>query len=120
MRKLVTAFILVPLLIIFIAFAVANREIVTIAFDPFDSEHPAFALTAPLFILIVILFGAGMIFGGLLTWMNQRKWRRRARLAEAEARALKTELAGRHWPSAGQPALLPAQPPAPLSFPPAA
>ena len=120
MRKLVTAFILVPLLVIFVAFAVANREIVTIAFDPFDSEHPAFVLTAPLFILIVILFGAGIIFGGLLTWINQRKWRRRARLAEVEARELKTELASRHWPSEGQPALLPAQLPAPLIFPPAA
>ena len=92
MRKFVTAFILIPLAIVLIVFAVANREIVTIAFDPFDSTHPAFALKLPLFILIFVLIGIGMITGGMITWLKQHKWRARARRAEAEARALRGEI----------------------------
>jgi uncharacterized integral membrane protein len=120
MRKLVTAIVVVPLLIIFLAFAVANRETITIAFDPFDSEHPAYALRAPLFILIVALFVAGMIFGGLIAWVNQRKWRRRARRAEADLRTLKTGPAARQWPPEGKQALPPAQSDTPFVLPPAA
>ena len=48
MRKIVTAFVLVPLAIIIVMFAVANREIITVSFDPFDSARPAFALKMPL------------------------------------------------------------------------
>ena len=40
-RKFVTALILVPLAIVFIAFAVANRQTVVVSFDPFDQAHPA-------------------------------------------------------------------------------
>ncbi len=122
MRKLVTAFILVPLLIVLVMFAVANRQLVTISIDPFDSEHPAYALKAPLFILIFALVGAGAIIGGISTWFGQHKWRSRARRAEREARALQEQLSQRgKWPLENQRALPPAQdPPAPLVFPPAA
>ena len=40
MRKFVTAFVLIPLAIVIVMFAVANREIITVSFDPFDSESP--------------------------------------------------------------------------------
>jgi len=121
MRKIVTAFIVVPLLIVLVMFAVANRQIVTIAFDPFDSAHPAFALTAPLFILIFVLVAAGMVIGGVLAWFGQRKWRVRARRSEAETRALREQLAVRKWTPDDQRALPPAPDhPAPMAFPPAA
>ena len=42
-RKIVTALILVPLAIVLIMFAVANREIVTVSLDPFNSAEPALA-----------------------------------------------------------------------------
>jgi len=116
MRKLVTAFIVVPLVIIFVTFAVANREIVTISFDPFDSAQPALAFKIPLYLLIFALIALGLVAGGLITWIKQRKWRSRARRAEAEARALRSDLAARNMPPAETAAL----PPAPLIFPPAA
>ena len=121
MRKLVTAFILVPLLIVLVMFAVANRQLATISFDPFDSEHPAYALKTPLFILMFALLAAGAIIGGISTWFGQRKWRSRARRAEREARALHEQLAARKWPPENQRALPPMpEPAAPLVFPPAA
>ena len=58
MRKFVAVAILVPLAIVIVMFAVANREIITVSFDPFDSAHPAFALKMPLFMLIFVLVGA--------------------------------------------------------------
>jgi uncharacterized integral membrane protein len=114
MRKLVTLLILVPLVILFVTFAVANREIVTISLDPFDSAQPAFAFKSPLFLLIFALLAGGLVAGGLITWIKQRKWRSRARRAEQELRALRAELAERKVPVE-----LPA-PPQPLMFPPAA
>jgi uncharacterized integral membrane protein len=121
MRKLITALILVPLVIIFVMFAVANREIITLTFDPFDSVQPAFAFKLPLFLLIFALLGIGVVIGGCATWFKQRKWRARARRAEAEAHALREKLAAQKWPPPDQRALPPVhEEPAPLVFPPVA
>ena len=49
LRKFLAAVVFMPLAIIMIAFAVANRHSVTISFDPFDSAHPAYSLTTWLF-----------------------------------------------------------------------
>ena len=114
MRKLVTAFILVPLVILFVVFAVANREIITISFDPFDSVQPAFAFKTPAYLLIFALLAIGLVAGGVITWVKQRKWRVRARRAEQDAAALRAQLAARDAPPAR------ALPPAPVIYPPAA
>jgi uncharacterized integral membrane protein len=89
--KIVRALILVPLAIILIAFAVANRQTVTVSFDPFDKADPAFSLALPLYVLILALVIAGVIVGGTAAWMRQGKWRWRARLAESKARDLRGE-----------------------------
>ncbi len=39
LRKIVNALVILPLAIIFVVFAVANRQLVTLSFDPFDSER---------------------------------------------------------------------------------
>lgn len=92
MRKLVAIAILAPLAIVIVMFAVANREIITVSFDPFDSAQPAFALTMPLFMLIFALVALGVVVGGIAAWLRQHKWRMRARRAEAEARNLRARL----------------------------
>lgn len=91
MRKFVAAVVLVPLVIIIVMFAVANREIVAVSFDPFDSARPALAVKLPLFILIFVLVGLGVLIGGMAAWLKQHKWRTRARRAEAEARQLREQ-----------------------------
>lgn len=122
MRKFVTVFIFVPLAIVLITFAVTNREIITISFDPFDSTHPAFAFKLPLFILIFVLIGIGMIVGGMIAWLKQHKWRARARRAEAEARALRGEIDALKEYADGAWSGAPSRrdPPPPLFLPPAA
>ena len=91
-RKIVTAIIVVPLALILIAFAVANRQFVTVSFDPFSSANPAFAATLPLFILIFVLVIFGVVIGGAAAWLRQAKWRRVAHRLDADVRALHQEL----------------------------
>ena len=54
-RKIVSTLIVVPLAVVIIAFAVANRQSVTVSFDPFSSTSPAYAATLPLFVLIFVV-----------------------------------------------------------------
>jgi uncharacterized integral membrane protein len=91
-RKIVTAIIVVPLAMVIIAFAVANRATVTVSFDPFSSTSPAYAATLPLFAVILLVLIAGVVVGGAAAWLRQSKWRRRARELEAENRTLRAEL----------------------------
>jgi uncharacterized integral membrane protein len=92
MRKIVTALILVPMAILLVAFAVANRRTVVVSFDPFDPSNPAFALALPLFGLLLAGLISGVLIGGAAAWVRQSKWRRTARLAQARVRELHAEL----------------------------
>ncbi|MGB8401628.1 MAG: DUF1049 domain-containing protein, partial [Bradyrhizobium sp.] len=63
MRKYFTALVVIPLGLIFVVFAVANRHLVTVSFDPFNSVDPAIAVTLPLFVIIIAVAMAGVIAG---------------------------------------------------------
>jgi uncharacterized integral membrane protein len=91
-RKIIAAIILVPLAVIIIAFAVANRQIVTVSLDPFSAEHPAASLTLPLFALVIVLLVLGVLIGGIAAWLRQSKWRRTARRLEREIADLHLEI----------------------------
>ena len=129
LRKIVTALILVPLVIVFVAFAVANRQIIAVSFDPFDQAHPAYAVSLPLFALVFVLLILGVLIGGVAAWLRQGKWRRAARRLDAEARELHNEIdeirrrfGGSEqpaYPAAAQPPP-PPPPPPPLVIPPPA
>jgi uncharacterized integral membrane protein len=102
LRKIVAAVILIPLAIVIIAFAVANRQIVTVSLDPFSSEHPASSLTLPLFVLVIGLVIVGVLIGGAASWLRHGHLRRTARRFERDIRELRSELASlRHTPSGG-------------------
>ena len=92
LRKIVAALILVPLAIVIVAFAVANRQIVTVSLDPFSADQPAAAVTMPLFALIIVLLILGVLIGGAAAWLRQSKWRRTARRLEREASELRSEV----------------------------
>ncbi len=93
MRKFLTAMVVIPLGLIFIVFAVANRHMVTVSFDPFNSRDPSVGATLPLFVVIIAVAIAGVIVGGAATWLRQGHWRRAARQHEADARQARMQLA---------------------------
>src|ERR1700736_4554483 len=92
MRKFLTALVVIPLGLIFIVFAVANRYLVTVSFDPFNSADPSVAVTLPLFVVIIVAAILGVAAGGMATWFRQRHWRRAARQHEADARRARAEI----------------------------
>jgi uncharacterized integral membrane protein len=93
MRKFLNALVLIPLGVIFLVFAVANRHEVTVSFDPFNSSDPALGFRLPLFVIIIAAVILGVVAGGSATWFGQRRWRRAARHHEADARDLRAQLA---------------------------
>ena len=92
MRRIAAALVLVPLALVCIAFAVANRHGIVVSLDPFDQAHPAFSTTVPLFALLFCVLLTGVVIGGAAAWLRQSKWRRAARLAQAQAQELREEL----------------------------
>lgn len=91
-RKLVFWLVVVPFAILVLMFAVANREIVTISFDPFSSTQPAASVTVPLFVLIFVLVILGVIIGGVATWLRQSEYRKAARLRDSDVNALRRQI----------------------------
>ncbi len=91
-RNLLRAIVLIPVAIILVAWALANRAPVVVSFDPFNASEPAFALSVPLYAVCFVVLIAGVLIGGAATWLKQGRWRRaRARLA-AENNVIRTEL----------------------------
>ena len=93
LRKILNVLVVFPLAIVFIVFAVANRHLVTLSFDPFDYSDAALGVTLPLFVVIIAFAMLGVVVGGIATWFGQRRWRRAARLNETEARNARSQLA---------------------------
>ena len=92
MRKFFTGLVLIPLGMIFVVFAVANRHAVTVSFDPFNSTDPSLGVRLPLFVVIIAVAMLGVVAGGTATWFRQRHWRRAAR-HEADVRQMRAQLA---------------------------
>lgn len=92
LRKIVAALILVPLAIVIVAFAVANRQGVTVSFDPFGGSAPAASLTLPLFVLVIVLLIIGVVIGGTAAWLRHGRWRRAARRLERDVKELNARL----------------------------
>jgi uncharacterized integral membrane protein len=118
LRTIVAAVILVPLAVLIIAFAMANRQTVTVSLDPFTAQHPAASVTLPLFALIIVVLIIGVVVGGAASWFRQGKWRRSARWLEREAAALRAELAAHRHKAAATNVPPPTSPPPRLKLKP--
>lgn len=88
MLRLLAWLILLPLVLVFVAFAVANRHSAVVSFDPlpYQAEPSVYALVlSGIFI--------GLLVGGIGAWVRGSRWRRRARAAERRAARAEDELA---------------------------
>jgi uncharacterized integral membrane protein len=90
--KSLKVLLLVPLTIVIVLLAVANRQAVTVSIDPFSSDAPAFAATAPLFAVVLVAVIVGALVGGVAAWLGQAKWRRTARRQAVDLKSAHAEL----------------------------
>ena len=85
--RLLLWLLLVPLTVLFVAFAVANRHAVTLSLDPTPLN-----IEAPLYGLVFAGVFAGLIVGGLIAWIRAGRWRRELREEQRTVRRLEDEL----------------------------
>ncbi len=92
MKTLVRLFVVLPVALVIVLFAVANRHMVTVSLDPFpgnDIQGPS--ITAPLFLVQFLAALAGVLAGGAAVWLSQGRYRKAAREAHATAERARME-----------------------------
>ena len=93
-RRIVGWIVLVPLCVVLIVFALANRQLTVVNFNPLV---PSEALSRPGvgIPLFLVLFGVllfGIVAGGVATWFAQSQHRRDERTWRREAERLTREV----------------------------
>ena len=92
MAKLLKILIALPIAVVLILFAIANRQTVSISFDPFsDPKASSAVIAAPLFLLLFLVLVVGTFLGGVAGWLSGGAGRRRARKARDEAERWREE-----------------------------
>lgn len=110
MKTFLKWLVLAPVIIVFLAFAIANREPVRVVLDPLPGDASDLQVTAPLFLVLLLAIGIGVLAGGFATWIAQGRHRRAARHARSdldrlrnEAENLRAQLAARSGPALERP-----------------
>jgi uncharacterized integral membrane protein len=91
MRQFLKSLILLPVAVLVILLAVANRAPVTVSLDPFSRGAPEISFAVPLFALIFAAIMLGVVIGGMAAWLAQSKHRRAERRYKRETRRLQSE-----------------------------
>jgi uncharacterized integral membrane protein len=91
MRSILRIIVFVPLGLILLFFAMANRGAVRIGLDPFASGESAPSFEAPLFLVVLASAAVGVVAGSLSSWVSNRRYRREAREARNDAKKARAE-----------------------------
>jgi uncharacterized integral membrane protein len=91
LRRILRWAVGLPIVILVVAFAVANRKWVTLSFNPITQDVPS--LDMPLWLLFFLGIFVGAIVGWSGSWLAQGKHRKAARDARSEVSKLQVELA---------------------------
>ncbi len=115
MNRFLTWVVFVPVAVVIVALAVANRAPAPFTIDPFNPGNPGLTVQLPLFVYLFAALVVGLVVGSVATWLRQGRHRRAARESQAEARALREQLL-----QASPVRPVPAAPPAGPALPPPA
>jgi uncharacterized integral membrane protein len=83
-RRLLAIVIFVPIAIVLVALAVANRQPVVLALDPFSPAEPAASVVLPFYLFLLVALILGVLIGGIASWLRQSRHRREERRFRAE------------------------------------
>ncbi|OAM82341.1 lipopolysaccharide assembly protein LapA domain-containing protein [Devosia elaeis] len=93
-NRIVGWLVLVPFCGLLIAFALANRHLVSVNLNPFAAplEAGVDGYGIPLFVVLYVVLLIGVLLGGIASWFAQGHHRRRERHWRREAQHLSQEL----------------------------
>ncbi|MGY2050221.1 LapA family protein [Methylobacterium sp. JK268] len=91
MIRFLKGLILLPVAVVVVLLAVANRQPVTLSFDPFTEGAPVFSLTVPLYALLFAAVALGILVGGCGAWLGEGQVRRDRRAKAREVERLRAE-----------------------------
>lgn len=91
LNRFLTVAVFIPLAIVLVALAVANRAPVDFTLDPFNPGNPGLTATLPLFVYLFAALALGLVIGSVATWLRQGRYRKVARQREAERLAEKPQ-----------------------------
>jgi uncharacterized integral membrane protein len=92
MVRFIRVVILALCAVILLGFAFANRDFVTVSFDPFSTtDNAAFSIAAPLFAVVIVAAMLGIVAGACATWLSQGRHRRTSRQNRIEADKWRTQ-----------------------------
>lgn len=109
-RRFLKAILMIPAFAVLVALAIANHQPVTVSFNPFDSSDPDLAVTVPLYLVGFTVLIAGVVVGGIATWLKQGKRRRIGSRLAAENIIIQRELTYLKGQTAKRDGRLPAHP----------
>ena len=92
-RRLASMLVFLPVAVLVLVFAVANRRPVTLSLDPFNPDAPVIGFEAPLFLVLFAVLTLGVLIGGVSSWLRQGRHRKAAREARDQLSRAETELA---------------------------
>jgi hypothetical protein len=92
-RRFLRTLVMIPAAVVLGLLAMANRQPVTVSFDPFDALDTEFTVTVPLYVLGFTILIAGVALGGFAAWLRQGRRRRLGSRLAAENLVIRSELA---------------------------
>lgn len=92
MKGFLKLLVLLPLAALATIFAVINRDVVLVTFDPLDWTGLGQAVSIPLFLVIFVALAVGVILGGSAVWLAQGRHRKAARSSARDAARQREEL----------------------------
>lgn len=92
MRRILRWVVGLPIAILVISFAIANRQSTKLSLDPFSSTAPALTIEMPLWLLFIFGVFIGILVGWTACWLAQGKHRKLARERAREIAQLQSDV----------------------------